>query len=674
MRTEFAKLLKNIRKAHPDIDDTVLREAYRVADKAHQGQTRLSGEPYITHTLEVAQILCAMGLDIVTISASLLHDVLEDTPVTYEDLKKQFGEDIADLVEGVSKTRNIHMANVPTTREQKQAENLRKMLVATAKDVRVILIKLADRLHNMRTLQHQNPNKVRRICAETLDIYAPVANRLGLSQWKWELEDHAFHHLYPEEYKETARMVAMKRREREELVATTMELLEARLKEAEVDARVIGRPKHLYSIFQKMNAQGKTFDQILDALAVRIITQTVSDCYNALGVVHHLWRPIPGRFKDYVATPKLNMYQSIHTSVILPDGNTMEVQIRTKEMDRTAREGIAAHWKYKDGVTKVDSRAESQLNWIRQMYDWLKDAQGPEDLFESLRRDIGISAIYAFTPQGDVQELPSGATPLDFAYAIHSDVGHQCLGARVNGSMVPLRYHIQTGDVVEILTSKNQTPHLDWLEIVVTGRARTRIRQKLREIGDLPTLEATTEPRPTAAPPIKKRAEAVVRHVDDETRAKLVRVEGARGMEVVFARCCNAMPGHPIIGYVTTRHSISIHRADCKLLGKNEHNNDRMVEASWEGDKVIKIAMWVSTGARPNVLADLTNAMRPLNLDVTHAEYRPGDGGDAVFVFVFETTDESKIERVTKALRMVSGVTAVSNFPAKETEPRLAAQ
>ncbi|MDP7639491.1 MAG: TGS domain-containing protein, partial [Candidatus Hydrogenedentes bacterium] len=425
-----------------------------------------------------------------------------------------------------------------------------------------------------------------------------------------------------------------------------------------------GRPKHLYSIRQKMAHQGKTFNQILDVMAIRVICQTVGGCYNALGLAHHLWKPVHGRFKDYIALPKLNMYQSIHTTVILEDGKTLEIQIRSEDMDRAAREGIAAHWKYKDGVTRVKEGTENQLKWLRQMYDWLKDAHAPDELFDSLKRDFSMTDIYAFTPKGDVNELPTGATPLDFAYMIHSDVGHRCIGARVNNSMVPLRYHLQNGDVVEILTSKNQTPHVDWLDFVVTGRARTRIRQKLRELGELPPLDSRGV-RPTAPPKVRKpKPPKKVREVDEATRSKLIRVEGAKGMEVQFARCCKPMPGQPVIGYITKRQGISIHRADCSLLEKNEHQTDRMIAASWEGDDVIETAMWVSVGARPNVLADITNAMRPMNVEITHAELRPGDGGESVFVFVFDSSDRSHVDRVAKALRTVSGVTAVSVMPA----------
>ena len=524
MRTEFAKLLKTIRKYNPEADTEVVRRAYRLADQAHKGQMRLSGDPYITHCLAVAGNLAHLRLDTTTIVAGLLHDVLEDTKVTAEELAEQFGDEIAALVEGVSNIRALNMpASLPAelSDQQKQAENLRKMLVATARDVRVILIKLADRLHNMRTIEFLPEERIRRICQETLDIYAPLANRLGMAHWKWELEDHAFHHLNPAMYREMAARVAMKRREREAWLKSTVDFLDQRLAEAEVEARVIGRPKHLYSIYQKIVQQGKDFDQVMDILAVRIITQTVAGCYNALGVVHHLWPPVPGRFKDYIAVPKINMYQSIHTTVMRENGVPLEIQIRTEEMDRTAREGIASHWRYKEGIGKIDSKLDSQLRWLRQMFEWLNEAHVPEELLDSVRRDVGATEVYVFTPKGEVKELPAAATPLDFAYMIHSDVGHHCIGARVNGGMVPLRYHLQTGDVVEILTSKNQTPHLDWLDIVVTGKARTRIRQRLREIGELEPLEEREpgekpQPRPSRKPP------TTVRQVDDATRQKLV--------------------------------------------------------------------------------------------------------------------------------------------------------
>ncbi len=662
MRTEFAKLLKIIRKHFPKADLDIVRRAYRVANAAHQGQFRLSGDPYILHCIEVTRILAQLGLDLTTLAAGLLHDVLEDTSVTREQLIEGFGQEVTELVEGVTKIGALNFPSEITSQEEKQAINLRKMLVATAKDVRVILIKLADRLHNMRTIEYLPRENVVRISRETLDLYAPLAHRLGIANWKWELEDHAFHQLHPAEYKEMAALVAMKRREREAWLIETCRFLEERLAEAEVNARVIGRPKHLYSIYQKMVQQGRDFDQVMDVLAVRIITQTVSECYNALGVVHRLWPPVPGRFKDYIAMPKANMYQSIHTTVMRENGMPLEVQIRTEEMDRTAREGIAAHWLYKEGAGKQDEKLETQLKWLRQMFEWLKDAQTPDDLVDSVRRDMRDSDVYVFTPKGEVKELPSGATPLDFAYAIHSHIGHQCIGARVNGRIVPLRYNLQTGDVVEILTSKNQRPHLDWLEIVVTGKARTRIRQKLRELGDLEPLDSQIR-RQVAELPAPVPKTPVYHEVDDATRLKMIRVDGKNNIAVAFAKCCNPMPGHPVIGYATKTTGITIHRADCRNFTGTKRNPDRILGAAWVGEDRFEFGMRVTAAQRPNMLADITNAMRPMNISITRAQYLPGENGDCYFEFVFESPDRESAERVRRTVRTVAGVKNAVTMP-----------
>jgi len=511
------------------------------------------------------------------------------------------------------------------------------------------------------------PDQIQRISRETLDIYAPLAHRLGIARWKWELEDHAFHHLHPREYKEMAALVAMKRREREQWLEKTIQFLEERLNEAEVNARVIGRPKHLFSIYQKMLQQGKDFDQVMDVVAVRIITQTVAECYNALGVVHHLWTPVPGRFKDYIAMPKANMYQSVHTSVMRENGFPLEIQIRTEEMDRIAREGIAAHWRYKEGDDgsagyRSDAKLDNQLHWLRHMYEWLQEAHAPDELLDSVRRDFTVSDVYVFTPKGEVKELPMGATPLDFAYLIHSHVGHHCIGARVNNRMVPLRYNLQTGDVVEILTSKNQTPHLDWLDFVVTGRARTRIRQRLRELGLIEPQEDIVK-RLAPAMPAPPRKPPPVRHVDDATREKMIRIQGAKGMAANFAKCCNPMPGHPVIGYVTKIPGITIHRADCRNFMNTKRDPDRIVEASWEGDEHFETGMRVTIGQRPNVLADITNAIRPMNISITRAQFVPGETGKSYFDFVFETAEEASIERVARTIRTVAGVSNVGILP-----------
>ncbi len=659
MREQFAKLFKHMRKHMPGADLEIVRKAYRVANDAHLGMERDSGEPYISHPLEVARILANLNLDPVTVAAGLLHDVLEDTRVSHDDLLKEFGEEITALVDGVSKIKSMKWTETPQTQKEKQAENLRKMLVATAKDVRVILIKLADRLHNMRTIAFlRDKKRVERICRETLDIYAPLAHRLGIAAWKWELEDHAFHHLNPTEYKHIAAHVAMKRHEREAWLKETIAYLEARLAEAEISARVIGRPKHLYSIYRKMLQQNKHFDEVMDVLAIRIITQTVSGCYNALGVVHQ-WLPVPGRFKDYIAMPKANMYQSIHTVVMRENGMPLEIQIRTEDMDRIAREGIAAHWVYKEG--KTDPKFDGQLRWLRQMYEWLQDAHGPDEVLDTIRRDVGRPDIYVFTPKGEVKELAEGATPLDFAYHVHSDIGHHCIGARVNGKLVPLRYNLQTGDVVEILTSRSQTPHLDWLDVVVTGKARTRIRQRLREIGELEPLEAQL--RRDVVRVLPEARPRTIKNVDDATREKMIRVDGNKGIQVQFAKCCVPMPGHMVIGYATKIPGITIHRADCPNFAKTKRDPARMFPASWDGEEHIEIGMRVTTGQRPNMLADITNAIRPMNISITRAQFNPGENGKSLFEFVFEAPDRDSVARVAATLKQVPGVTEVQSVP-----------
>ncbi len=665
MRSNFAKLLKQLRKSFPESDLDIVREAYRFANHAHQGQVRLSGEPYVIHSLKVAQNLAGLGLDPATCAAGLLHDVLEDTDVTSQALRKEFGGDIANLVDGVTKINSLSFPEEHITMEVKQAQNIRKMLVATAQDVRVILIKLADRVHNIATIEYLPREKQVRISRETLDIYAPLAHRLGISQWRWQLEDHAFHCLKPDVYREIARKVALKRRQREAELHEIIRVLEGQLREGEVEARVIGRPKHLYSIYDKMTRQGKDFSELLDLQAVRIITQSESGCYNALGVVHRYWKPVPGRLKDYIAVPKLNMYQAIHTSVMMGNGRPLEVQIRSEEMDRTAREGIAAHWTYKEGQRHQDKKLDKQLTWLRQMFEWIKDAHAPEELMANMKDAFQARYSYVFTPKGEVKELRAGATPLDFAYLIHSDIGHRCIGARVNGRMVPLRYHLQTGDVVEILTSKNQTPHLEWQDIVVTARARSKVRQRLREMGALAPVEKN-EPGDggdrsrTKAETVTPVPVRTIRQVDDATRQKLILIQGEKGTQVQFAKCCNPMPGEAVLGYITKSPGISVHRLDCKSFAKSARDTARIVEASWEGENMFEASLRVLIKPRPNDLADLTNALRPMNMDIFHATYAPTGEGMNCFTFSFEAASETHVKRAIRALRGVAGVTDVT--------------
>ncbi len=668
MRSHLARLLKVLRHSFADGEVDVVRRAYRLANDAHRNQTRLSGEPYILHSIVVSHILAQLGLDPVVCAAAMLHDVLEDTPVKAEQLKKEFGAEILALVEGVTKIGGLGLTEATKKSvEIKQAQNIRKMLVATAKDVRVILIKLADRLHNIRTIEFLPREKQVRIAQETLDIYAPLAHRLGISQWKWELEDHAFHVLMPDEDRDISQQVATKRREREEYIAETMAFLEQNLMKSEVPARVVGRPKHLYSIYRKMMEQGKEFAAVMDILGLRIITPDKSGCYSALGVVHDIWPPVPGRLKDYIAVPKVNGYQAIHTVVMRENGQPMEIQIRSEEMDRVAREGIASHWIYKEKHS--DERLESQLAWLRQMYEWLKDASAPDELMDSMRRDFRESLIYVFTPKGEVKELPSGATPLDFAYLIHSDIGNHCIGARVNGRMVPLRYNLQLGDVLEILTSKNQVPHLDWLDSVVTGRARTRIRQKLREMGELDPIEEVEVKKP-ATPHIRrvKAPAGPVRQVDESTRQKLICIDGKKGLQVQFGRCCNPMPGQDVAGYVTKTPGITVHRADCSSFARSAKDTARIVEASWEGDLLIESMMRIIVRNRPNVLADITNVLRPLNIDILRANLAPTSDDQGQFDFVFQARDEKSIRRVEQVIKGVPGVMRVTPMRVQESK------
>jgi GTP pyrophosphokinase len=658
-RTRFSRLLKILRKRFSEEELVLVRRAYAYADQAHRGQVRRSGEPYILHTLHVGIILASSGLDPVTVSAGLLHDVIEDTDITHDEMVKEFGEEIVRLVDGVTKIRKIGLPEQETM-ELKQAQNIRKLLVATAEDVRVILIKLADRLHNMRTLEFLSEERRRRIARETLDIYTPIADRLGISSWKWELEDLAFRQLRPDSYAEIKELVAMTRREREQQLNALCALIDVRLKKEGIEAEVIGRPKHLYSIYRKMMNQGKTFQEVMDVEAIRVITQDTRACYNALGVVHDLWPPVPGRFKDYISIPKYNMYQSIHTTLMRDTGRPLEIQIRTQSMDHTAHEGIAAHWAYKEGGH--DKKLDDQLAWLRTLFEWLQDAASTEDILASVTRGFAPAHVYVFTPKGEVKELPRGATPLDFAYEIHSGVGNHCVRAKVHNRIVPLTYHLQTGDVVEIITSKNQHPSRAWLDVVVTGKARARIRQRLREIGALEPVEPKPEHHHQPAPPKPKKK--LVEPYDVATRQKLIRIDGASGLTVGFAKCCDPMPGQPVIAYVTLNPAgVSVHREDCKAFRKSPRDASRTLPAFWEGEGHIEQAIRVIIGQRPNVLADLMDALRPMNLPILEARFEPMPGnGKSRFDFLCELPDDAALERLKRTVRNVPGVASINRL------------
>ncbi|WP_419726236.1 RelA/SpoT family protein [Terrisporobacter petrolearius] len=475
---ELQEILDKIKEYAPNTDTTLVEKAYYLAKSAHDGVLRKSGEPYIIHPIAVANILVEMQLDIETISAGLLHDVIEDTDYTYDDIKEMFSKEVADLVDGVTKLGQIKYQS----KEETQAENLRKMFLAMAKDIRVILIKLADRLHNMRTLKYMPEEKAKYKAKETLEIYGGIAHRLGISKIKWELEDLALRYIDPDGYYDLVDRVSMKRSQREEYISRIVNLLQEKFGEVNIDCEVYGRPKHFYSIYRKMKNKHKTFEEIFDLTAVRIVVDTIKDCYAVLGMVHTLWVPMPGRFKDYIAMPKANMYQSLHTTVIGPEGEPVEIQIRTHEMHNIAEYGIAAHWKYKEGTMSNDEKMEEKLKWLRQMMEWEKDVKDPQEFLDSLKEDVFNSQVYVFTPKGDVIELPAESTPIDFAYRVHSKVGNKCVGAKINGRLVPIDYTLQNGEIVEVITSTNSNgPSRDWLKIVKTPNARNRIRQYFKK-------------------------------------------------------------------------------------------------------------------------------------------------------------------------------------------------
>ncbi|MFZ5626886.1 MAG: RelA/SpoT family protein, partial [Bacillota bacterium] len=636
-------LVRKIRNFNPQADLSLVEKAYQKAAAAHAGQVRQSGEPYISHPLAVAYILAQLELDLVTIAAALLHDVVEDTEVTLEEIRQEFGDEVALLVDGVTKLSRIEYRS----KEEQQAENWRKMLLAMARDIRVILIKLADRLHNMRTLKFQSPRKQKEIAAETLDIYAPLANRLGIFRIKWELEDLSLRYLEPEMYYELVERIAKKRTEREALINQVIKELSERLAAVGIGAEISGRPKHFYSIYKKMWQQQKDLSEIYDLIAVRVIVDNVKDCYGTLGIVHTLWTPVPGRFKDYIAMPKQNMYQSLHTTVIGPNGEPLEVQIRTWEMHRTAEYGIAAHWRYKEGI-KEPGELDEKLTWLRQILEWQRELGDAKEFIENLKIDLFDESVFVFTPKGDVIELPAGSVPIDFAYRIHTDVGHRCVGAKVNGKIVPLDYKLKNGDIVEIITSRQAAPSRDWLQLVQTPQAKNRIKQwfkrekreenilrgrellekearkagleledikqeRLQEIcrkftvsspedllaavGDgtftavqvlnkIKELKEEREKaqRPKTAASELQEAQDVVKPWKGGGRANQgIMVLGMDNLLVRLARCCSPVPGDPIVGYVTRGKGVSVHRADChNVVNFQETEKERIIEVTWE--------------------------------------------------------------------------------------------
>ncbi|NLM34276.1 MAG: bifunctional (p)ppGpp synthetase/guanosine-3',5'-bis(diphosphate) 3'-pyrophosphohydrolase [Clostridiales bacterium] len=720
------KLIDVVNKNCANANIEIIEKAYNFASEAHKEQKRESGEPYVTHPTEVACILAEMGMDSNTIAAGLLHDVVEDTQYTYEDIKREFNVEIADLVEGVTKLSKIQYKS----KEEQKADNVRKMLLAMTKDIRVIIIKLADRLHNMRTLKYRPVQKQKETAKETFDIYAPLAHRLGISKIKWELEDLAFRYINQAEYYDLVKKVAEKRVEREAYIRLIVEQLQANLAKSNIKAEIDGRPKHFYSIYRKMVNKNKTIDQIFDLTAVRILVDTIRDCYAALGIVHTMYKPIPGRFKDYIAMPKPNMYQSLHSTVIGPQGKPFEIQIRTFEMHRTAEYGIAAHWKYKEkGSVESDSDIDKRLSWIRDMLEWQRETSDAEEFMEAFKIDLFSDEIFVFTPKGAVIDLPAEATPIDFAYKIHTDIGNRCIGAKVNGKMVPLDYPLKTGQIVEVLTSTApKGPNMDWLNIAKSNQAKSKIRAWFKRakrdeniskgkdllekdakrqgfnFGEIAKGEALEKMLKKynfngiddiyaavgmggliAANVVTKLKEAYKEEkqgeVDNATALKNIEeqiakssktrkktndygiiVKGLSNVLVRFAKCCNPVPGDPIIGYITKGRGVSIHRKDCtnaEILLQDTEN--KIVEVSWSGGKSSGYIAEIQIKAedRDGILSDIMMLITDCKIHLHALNAKTSKGGYAIINTKLKIVDVEELKDLMKKLRRLDGVVEV---------------
>jgi len=708
-------LLDKVRAYSPAAPLETIERAYEFSAEVHRGQRRLSGEPYLTHPVQVAGIIADLRLDVPSVATGLLHDTVEDTLATLPQLESMFGNEIAGLVDGVTKIGQINF----TSREEKQAENFRKMLLAMARDIRVILIKLADRTHNMRTLGHLKPEKQIEIAQETLDIYAPLAHRLGIYGMKSELEDNALRFLHPEVYYQLKRNVAKKKAERERYIREVISQLQRKLDEAGMEgAEVVGRPKHFFSIYQKMQAQNLLYDQIYDLIAFRIVVDSVGECYEALGVVHASWRPVPGRFKDYIALPKANAYQSLHTTVIGPYGERIEIQIRTREMHRVAEYGIAAHWRYKAPGTEGPPDTDQRFAWLRQMLEWQQHLQDPDEFLRTVKEDLFSEEVFAFTPKGDLLNFPVGSTVIDFAYRIHSEVGRHCAGARVNGKLVPLRYQLQSGDTVEIITTANQAPSKDWLKLVKTSRAKARIRAyikgqqsqrsvavgkeilerdlarhqldlaKLRKDGTLERvlkelglsdeealladvgygkltgqqvlakifpeeeLERRREQKESAL-------QRLMRLVSRQPKSG-VRVSGVEDVLVRFGQCCQPLPGERIAGFITRGRGVTVHAQDCpKVL---ETDPQRRIDVQWDNGKggmprAVKIE--VTCVDRPGLLAAMSKAISSTGINIARAQVHAMGDHKAQNTFELMVGNMDELNSVMRNLGRVRGVMKV---------------
>ncbi len=717
---------------NPDADLTGLDDAYDFAVQSHAGQTRKSGEAFVNHPIEVALILAELHMDTPTLKAALLHDVVEDSGVTLDEVRKRFGDEVTELVDGVTKLGQIEFESL----SEAQSNNLRKMLIAMAKDIRVILIKLADRLHNMRTLAALPEDRRIDKARETMEIYAPLAHRLGISSIKWELEDLSFYYLEPHKFHQVSRMVAESRQAREEYMQRVIDELTDELAAVGIQARISGRPKHLYSVYQKMTRKGKDFNEIYDLIALRVLVDSVKDCYGALGTVHSIWKPVPGRFKDYVAMPKFNMYQSLHTTVIGPTGAPLEIQIRSEEMHRTAEYGVAAHWRYKEGVRGEDSFDE-RLAWLRQMLEWQTELKDPREFMEALKIDLFEEEVFVFSPKGDVISLKRGSTPIDFAYAIHTEVGNHCVGAKVNGAIVPLGYELQMGDRVEILTNKNASPSRDWLNIVRTSSAKSKIRSYFSKVTREDDLvrgrdELSKVMRKHGLGIGSKTAEKAIgtvshemnyAHADDIIAAigagkvsakhvgtkllKLMAKEGegvepepaheeftldkpmlaprskrrraAGGVKVKglddalirLANCCHPVPGDHIIGFVTRGRGVSVHRKDCPNARELLSSPERIIDVEWDlgKDTTFQVEIFVEAMDRLRLLQDVTSALAEQGVNILASSTTTHRDGLVDMRFLFELGDLSRLDGILREMRGVEGV-----FEARRMMPGEAGQ
>ena len=701
------RFLRFLQPFEDRLDIETIAKAYAFGEVAHAGQKRLSGDPFMAHSAEIARILIDMNLiDTTTIVAALLHDVAEDTHVSVDQVGETFGREVSALVEGLTKLGHLRFRS----REERQVENYRKLLLSMARDIRIIMIKLADRLHNMRTLEFLPDDKRQRIASETRDIYAPLAHRFGMATIRWELEDLSFKFLEADAYRDLAKKVQAKRKERERMIAAIGRPLEEALKEAGVPAEITGRPKHLWSIHKKMQARNKPYEEIYDLLAIRMLTETVRDCYHGLGIIHTLWTPVHERFKDYIATPKSNMYQSLHTTVYGPSGKLYEIQIRTWDMHRTAEVGIAAHWKYKEG--SAGTEIDEQLAWFRQILEWQQDMTDPEEFLEYLKIDLYKDEIFVFTPKGDLVQLPAGSTPIDFAFQVHTQVGLHCSGARVNGRIVPLHKELRSGDMVEILTQSNQRPSRDWLHFVKTSKARQLVRRTIREEeyasslalgkellekeyrrnrvrrpdderldetagafhlggendlyaalgrGDLTLTQVWNVLFPEEKTVERKPATAFERLVEKiKGGPQGVKVQGVDNMMVRFSQCCQPIPGDEIMGYITRGRGVSIHRTDCPNILNLTDEPERKIEVRWDtSDAQTFIVRLVVTGTdRRGLFADVAGAVSRTSTDIKSADLTVNETG-IEGTFVIEVKDLDHLNRVVGAMKSIDGILEV---------------